>query len=131
MSKKQSINATTNNQTKSLYRFSIKVTSLQESVVTDNETGKTYKCKNVWYTRNNTKRFYVNVEAVANKAMKSMFYVNVEAVANKAMKSMFSFPWSAIIMDNGKLKGTNPVGTVIETNLAGKQAAMITEDMFC
>lgn len=114
MSKKQSINVATNNQTKSLYRFSIKVTSLQESVVTDNETGKTYKCKNVWYTRNNTKRFYVNVEAVANKAM----------------KSMFSFPWSAVIMDNGKLKGTNPVGTVIETNLAGKQAAMITEDMF-
>ena len=114
MSKKQENNVATNNQTKSLYRFSIKVTSLQESIVTDNNTGKTYKCKNVWYTRANTKRFYVNVEAVADKAM----------------KSMFSFPWQAEIMDNGKLKGTNPVGMVHETNLAGKQAAMITEDMF-
>lgn len=114
--KKQSNNVAKNEVAKkSLFRFSIKVTSLQESVVTDNETGKVYKCKNVWYTRNNTKRFYVNVEAVADKAM----------------KSMFSFPWSAQIMDNGKLKGTNPVGTVIETNLAGKQSAMITEDMFC
>lgn len=113
--KKQSNNvATIKESKKSLYRFSIKVTSLQESVVTDNETGKTYTCKNVWYTRNDTKRFYVNVEAVANKAM----------------KSMFSFPWSAQIMENGKLKGQNPVGMVHETNLAGKQAAMITEDMF-
>ena len=116
MSKKQETNVATNNESKkSLFRFNIKVISLQESVVTDNESGKTYKCKNVWYTRNNTKRFYVNVEAVANKAM----------------KSMFSFPWSAEIMDNGKLKGTNPIGMVHETNLAGKQAAMITEDMFC
>lgn len=115
MSKKQEINVATNNESKkSLFRFNIKVISLQESVVTDNESGKTYTCKNVWYTRNNTKRFYVNVEAVANKAM----------------KSMFSFPWSAEIMDNGKLKGTNPIGMVHETNLAGKQAAMITEDMF-
>lgn len=113
--KKQSNNVATNNNTKSLYRFSIKVTSLQESMVTDNETGKTYKCKNVWYTRNNTKRFYVNVEAVETRAM----------------KSMYSFPWSAVIMENGKLKGQNPVGMVHETNLAGKQAAMITEDMFC
>jgi hypothetical protein len=108
---KQSNNVATN---KSLYRFSIKVTSLQESVVTDNETGKTYTCKNVWYTRSNTKRFYVNVEAVAGKAM----------------KSMFSFPWYAEIVDGGKLKGTNPVGMVHETDLAGKQAVMITEDMF-
>lgn len=103
------------NETKTFtYRFSIEVTSLRESVVTDNETGKKYTCKNVWYTRDNTKRFYVNVEAVENKAM----------------KSMFSFPWSAEIMDDGKLKGRNPVGMVHETNLAGKQAAMITEDMF-
>lgn len=115
MSKKQSNNVAKNTETKPAFRFSIKVTSLQESVVTDNETGKTYKCKNVWYTRANTKRFYVNVEAVADKAM----------------KSMFSFPWSAEIMENGKLKGQNPVGMVHETNLAGKQAAMITEDMFC
>ena len=115
MSKKQETNVATNNETKSSYRFSIKVTSLQESVVTDNKTGKTYKCKNVWYTRNNTKRFYVNVEAVNGKAM----------------KSMFSFPWSAEIMENGKLKGQNPVGMIHETDLAGKQAAMITEDMFC
>ena len=109
--KQQSNNVATN---KSLYRFSIKVTSLQESVVTDNETGKEYKCKNVWYTRDNTKRFYVNVEKVETRAM----------------KSMFSFPWKAEITENGKLKGTNPVGTIVETNLAGKQAALITEDMF-
>lgn len=112
MSKNQSINVATN---QSMYRFSIKVTSLQESVVTDNQSGKTYKCKNVWYTRNDTKRFYVNVEAVENKAM----------------KSMFSFPWSAKILDNGKLRGQSPVGMVHETDLSGKQAAMITEDMFC
>lgn len=112
---KQSNNvATTNESKKSAFRFSIKVTSLQESVVTDNQTGKTYKCKNIWYTRNNTKRFYVNVEAVADKAM----------------KSMFSFPWSAEIMDNGKLKGKNPVGMIHETNLAGKQGTLVTEDMF-
>ena len=109
--KKQSNKVATN---KNLYNFSIKVTSLLESVVTDNETGKTYVCKNVWYTRNDTKRFYVNVEAVPNKAM----------------KSMFSFPWSATITENGKLKGKNPVGMIHETNLAGKQAALITEDMF-
>ena len=116
MNKKNEVTVATNNESKKAYtfRFSIKVTSLQESVVTDNETGKTYKCKNVWYTRNNTKRFYVNVEAVETKSM----------------KSMFSFPWQATITENGKLKGTNPVGTVIETNLAGKQGAMITEDMF-
>lgn len=114
--KNQSNNVAINKESKkSLFRFSIKVTSLQESLVTDNETGKTYKCKNVWYTRNDTKKFYVNVESVENKAM----------------KSMFSFPWSAKIMDNGKLKGTNPIGMVHETNLAGKQAALITEDMFC
>ena len=114
--KNQSNNVAKNNESKkSAYRFSIQVASLQESVVTDNETGKTYKCKNVWYTRNNTKRFYVNVEAVETKAM----------------KSMFSFPWSAEITDNGKLKGTNPVGMIHETNLAGKQGTLITEDMFC
>ena len=114
MTKKQQTDATQEQATKSMYKFSIKVTSLQESVVTNNETGKSYTCKNVWYTRNNTKRFYVNVEAVDGKAM----------------KSMFSFPWFAEITENGKLKGKNPVGTIIETNLAGKQAAMITEDMF-
>lgn len=108
--KKNSINVATNNG----FRFSIEVTSLRESVVTDHETGKTYVCKNVWYTRDNTKRFYVNVESVETKAM----------------KSMYSFPWSAVIMDDGKLKGQNPVGMVHSTNLAGKQAAMITEDMF-
>lgn len=113
--KKQSNNVAKNNESKkSMFRFSIQVTSLQESVVTDNETGKTYKCKNVWYTRNNTKKFYVNVESVETKAM----------------KSMYSFPWSAEIMENGKLKGKNPVGMIHETNLAGKQAALITEDMF-
>lgn len=110
----KSINVAKTTVNESIHRFSIEVTSLQESVVTDNETGKTYKCKNVWYTRDNHKRFYVNVEAVETKAM----------------KSMFSFPWSAEIMDNGKLKGRNPVGMIIGTNLAGKQGAMITEDMF-
>lgn len=117
--KKQQNNVATNNTNeatvKSAFRFSIKVTSLQESIVTDNETKKTYKCKNVWYTRNNTKRFYVNVEPVETRAM----------------KSMYSFPWFAEIMDNGKLKGQNPVGMVHETNLAGKQGALVTEDMFC
>lgn len=116
MSDNKKINVATNNETKKAYsfRFTIKVTSLQESIVTDNETGKTYKCKNVWYARNNIKRFYVNVEAVETKSM----------------KSMYSFPWQATILDNGKLKGQNPVGMVHETNLAGKQAALITEDMF-
>lgn len=110
----KSINEAKPAANESIYRFSIKVASLQESIVTDNETGKTYKCKNVWYTRDKHKRFYVNVEAVETKAM----------------KSMFSFPWSAEILDNGKLKGQNPVGMIIGTNLAGKQGAMITEDMF-
>lgn len=116
MSNKKENNVATNNESKKAYtfRFTIKVTSLSESVVTDNETGKTYKCKNVWYARNNTKRFYVNVEAVETKSM----------------KSMYSFPWQATILDNGKLKGQNPVGMIHETNLAGKQAALITEDMF-
>lgn len=111
MSKKQGNNVATNEST---FRFSIKVTSLQESLVTDNKTGKVYKCKNVWYTRNNTKRFYVNVAAVQDKAM----------------KDNFSFPWSAEITENGKLKGQNPVGMIHQTNLAGKQGTMITEDMF-
>lgn len=117
MSKKttNSNNVATNEESKkSAYRFKIQVTSLQESVVTDNETGKTYKCKNIWYTRENKKRFYVNVSTVETRQM----------------KDNYSFPWSAEIMDNGKLKGTNPVGMIHETNLAGKQSAMITEDMF-
>lgn len=108
MSKKQEINVTSN------YRFTIKVTSLKESMVIDNETGKTYVCKNVWYQRDGHKRFYVNVASVEDKAM----------------KDNFSFPWSAEILEDGKLKGKNPVGMVHETNLAGKQAALITEDMF-
>lgn len=109
--KKQCNNAATN---ESIYRFSIKVTSLQESVVTDNKTGKTYKCKNIWYTRDNKRRFYVDVKSVETKQM----------------KDNFSFPWSAEVLDNGKLKGQNPVGMVHETNLAGKQSMIITEDMF-
>lgn len=112
MSKKQNNNVTTAQQ--SMYRFTIEVTSLQTSTVRDNETGKVYTCKNVWYTRNNFKRFYVNVESV-------------EA---RQMKSMFSFPWQAEITADGKLKGTNPTGMIHETNLAGKQAALISEDMF-
>ena len=35
-----------------------------------------------------------------------------------------------MVKENGKLKGTSPIGQVIETNLAGKQATSITADMF-
>lgn len=103
----------------SIYRFKIEVTSFKESIVTDNETGKVYKCRNEWYPRTdrNGKRF-------------QHFYVNVKDVEGKSMKDKFTFPWNAEIKENGKLKGTSPIGQVIETNLAGKQATSITADMF-
>lgn len=96
-------------------RFEVKVVSMSLSEVTDTVTGKKYACKNVWYTRDNKKKFYVNVEAVENKAM----------------KSMFSFPWSAEIVEGNKLRGKSPVGMTISTDLAGKASqAMPMEDAF-
>ena len=114
MAKKQETNVTQEQPKTYDFRFTITVTTLQESEVKDNKTGKVYKCKNVWYTRNDTRRFYVNVAAVQGRQM----------------KDMFSFPWQATILENGKLRGKNPVGMVHETNLAGKQSALVTEDMF-
>ena len=97
-------------------RFEVKVVSMAISEVTDMQTGKKYTCKNVWYTRDNYKKFYVNVEPVETKSM----------------KSMFSFPWKAEILDNGKLKGTSPVGMVEKTDLSGKASqAMPALDAFC
>ena len=96
-------------------RFEVKVVSMAISEVKDTQTGKVYSCKNVWYTRGDKKKFYVNVEAVQDKQM----------------KSMFSFPWSAQIIDGGKLKGKSPVGMVHETDLSGKTSqAMPLEDAF-
>ena len=96
-------------------RFEVKVVSMALSEVTDTVTGKTYTCKNVWYTRDNFKKFYVNVESVETKQM----------------KSMYSFPWKAEILDNGKLKGKSPIGMVELTDLAGKASQAIPlADMF-
>ena len=100
-------------------RFEIKVVSMALSEVTDKQTGKTYSCKNVWYTRENYKKFYVNVESVETKQM----------------KSMYSFPWKAEIIQSGenkgKLKGTSPVGMIIQSDLSGKTSqAMPLEDAF-
>lgn len=96
-------------------RFEVKVVSMALSEVTDTVTGKKYNCKNVWYTRDGYKKFYVNVEAVESKQM----------------KSMFSFPWKAEILPNGKLKGVSPVGKVEKTDLAGKAStAMPLDEMF-
>jgi hypothetical protein len=96
-------------------RFEVKVVSMALSEVKDTKTGKVYKCKNVWYTRGDKKKFYVNVEAVKDKQM----------------KSMYSFPWSATIVEGGKLKGTSPIGMVEYTDLAGKTSqAMPLEDAF-
>ena len=120
MSKKKESNVATNeaavNETTTKYefRFTITVASLKESIVIDNETNKKYVCKNVWYQRDGFKRFYVNVASVETKQM----------------KDNFSFPWSAEILENGKLRGSNPVGMTHQTNLAGKQGSLITEDMF-
>ena len=115
MSKKTNVTTNEAQEPKTYtFRFTIKVLSIRESEVTDNETGKVYKCKNEWYERNGDKKFYVNVSTVETRSM----------------KDKFSFPWSAKILENGKLRGTNPIGMIHETNLAGKQAAMITEDMF-
>ena len=97
-------------------RFEVKVVSMALTEVKDTETGKVYKCKNVWYSRDGYKKFYVNVEPVATKQM----------------KSMFSFPWKAEILENGKLKGTSPVGLVEHTDLSGKTSqAMPSLDAFC
>lgn len=96
-------------------RFEVKVVSMDFSEVTDTVTGKVYICKNVWYTRDGKKKFYVNVATVETKQM----------------KDMFSFPWSAVIVEGGKLRGKSPVGMVISTDLAGKAStAMPTEDAF-
>lgn len=85
-------------------RFEVKVVSMALSEVKDTKTNKVYKCKNVWYARNGFKKFYVNVEPVTTKQM----------------KSMFSFPWKAEILENGKLRGTSPVGMIEMTDLNGK-----------
>lgn len=96
-------------------RFEIKVVSLALSEVTDTVTNTKYSCKNVWYQRDGFKKFYVNVEPVKNKQM----------------KSMFSFPWKAEIIEGNKLKGKNPVGSVIMSDLNGKASeAMPIEAMF-
>ena len=96
-------------------RFEVKVVSMALSEVRDTKTNKVYKCKNVWYARNGFKKFYVNVEPVTTKQM----------------KSMFSFPWKAEILENGKLKGTSPVGMIELTDLNGKASqAMPLEDAF-
>lgn len=96
-------------------RFEVKVDSMAISTVTDNETGKSYECKNIWYTRDGYKKFYVDVTKVETKQM----------------KDKFSFPWKAEVLANGKLKGKSPVGTVIHTELAGKTSqAMPLEDAF-
>lgn len=96
-------------------RFEVKVVSMALSEVVDTETGKKYICKNVWYARDGFKKFYVNVEAIETKQM----------------KSMFSFPWKAEILENGKLKGKSPVGMVHKTDLSGKASqAMPLEDAF-
>lgn len=96
-------------------RFEVKVVSMALSEVKDTKTGKVYKCKNVWYARDGFKKFYVNVEAVEHKQM----------------KSMFSFPWKAEILENGKLRGKSPVGMVEHTDLAGKSSqAMPNLDAF-
>lgn len=96
-------------------RFEVKVVSMALSEVTDTVTGKKYTCKNVWYTRGDKKKFYVNVEKVENKQM----------------KSMYSFPWSAEIVEGNKLRGKSPVGMVDHTDLAGKTSqAMPLDDCF-
>lgn len=97
-------------------RFEVKVVSMALSEVTDTVTGKTYSCKNVWYTRVNKKKFYVNVEKVETKSMRG---------------SMYSFPWSAEVIEGNKLRGKSPVGMVNHTDLAGKSSvAMPMEDAF-
>lgn len=96
-------------------RFEVKVDSMAMSTVTDKETGKKYACKNIWYTRDGYKKFYVDVTTVETKKM----------------KDKYSFPWKAEVLENGKLRGTSPVGTVIDTDLAGKTSvAMPLEDAF-
>ena len=96
-------------------RFEVKVVSMALSEVRDTETGKVYSCKNVWYQRDGFKKFYVNVEPVETKSM----------------KSMFSFPWKAEILTTGKLRGKSPIGMVEHTDLSGKASqAMPLEDAF-
>lgn len=99
-------------------RFTIKVVSLQLSEVTDNVTGKVYKCKNEPYTRErNGKQF-------------KQFYVNVSNVETKNMKDKFSFPWKAIKQEDGKFHAKNPIGMVHETDLSGRTST-ISEEIFC
>lgn len=100
-------------------RFSIKVATLAMSQVTDNETGKVYNCKNQWYPRKHS-----------DGKTYRQFYVVVTNVEGKMMKDNFSFPWKAEILENGKLRGTNPIGMTIETDLAGKTSSVPTADMF-
>lgn len=99
-------------------RFSIKVTSLQLSQVTDNETGKVYNCKNSFYVRTRNEKTY------------RQFYVNVSNVETRKMKDNFSFPWKAELQGDGKFHGTNPVGLICETDLAGKTSS-VNENDFC
>lgn len=99
-------------------RFTIKVTSLATSQVIDNETGKTYICKNQFYPRTRNGKTY------------KQFYVVVTNVENKKMKDNFSFPWKAEKQADGKFHGPNPIGLTCETDLAGKTSS-VNEDIFC
>ena len=99
-------------------KFSIKVTSLQTSEVTNNVTGKTYVCRNEWHKR------------LIKGIMHFEIYVDVKNVEGKAMKDKFTLPFKFAIKDNGKLDGESPVGKIIESDLAGKQRAIPTMDMF-
>lgn len=100
-------------------KFRINVTSYETSEVINNETGKIYVCKNTWYPRKHSD----------GKTYKQL-YVVVTNVEGKKMKDNFSFPWKAEILENGKLRGIRPIGLTCETDLAGKRASAITEDMF-
>ena len=98
-------------------RFTITVTSIATSEVKDNETGKVYVCKNQWYSRKHSD----------GKTYKQ-FYVVVTDVKGKQMKDNFSFSYKSTANENGKYK--NPIGLTCDTDLAGKRASTVTEDVF-
>lgn len=104
-------------------RFEVKVVSMALSEVTDTETGKVYKCKNVWHSREYKGKLFKKV------------YVNVATVPTKQMKDNWTLPesWEIEKRADGKvvLKGENPIGKVYFTDLAGKTAtAMPSEESF-
>jgi hypothetical protein len=86
--------------------------------ITDNESGKVYKCVAKWHKRNYKGQIFGEA------------YINVSNVEGRKMGDQWTIPTKAKIDENGKYHLPKDfIGTVFENDLAGKQGR-INEDSF-